>query len=133
MGGPRGDLAGAVDLDGARVIDARGGFVGPGLVDPHTHLVFAGERAAEFELRCPGASYLQIAHAGGGIARHHPRHPGRRATRRSSRPPCAAPGGLLAQGVTTAEVKSGYGLDVEAELQAAAGDPAARPRALQPT
>src|SRR3989442_8982547 len=49
------------------VIDAQGGFVGPGFVDPHTHLVFAGERSSEFELRCRGSSYLEIARAGGGI------------------------------------------------------------------
>src|ERR1700737_9314 len=51
------------------VIDAEGGFVGPGFVDPHTHLVFAGERSREFELRCQGATYQEIARSGGGIAR----------------------------------------------------------------
>jgi imidazolonepropionase len=51
-----------------QVIDALGGFVGPGFVDPHTHLIFAGERSREFELRCGGATYRQIAESGGGIA-----------------------------------------------------------------
>src|SRR5215813_6460645 len=50
------------------ILDAAGGLVGPGFVDPHTHLVFAGDRAAEFELRCRGVTYLEIARAGGGIA-----------------------------------------------------------------
>jgi imidazolonepropionase len=98
------------------VIDARGGFVGPGLVDPHTHLVFAGDRAAEFEQRCQGKTYLEIAQSGGGITRTV------EATRAASEdelvelalPRLAA---LLSHGVTTAEVKSGYGLDVENELK----------------
>ena len=50
-------------------IDARGGFVGPGFVDCHTHVVFAGDRSGEFEQRCQGKTYLEIAAAGGGIAR----------------------------------------------------------------
>jgi imidazolonepropionase len=99
-----------------QVIDARGGFVGPGFVDPHTHLVFAGERSREFDLRCRGATYLEIAQQGGGIA----------STVRATR---AAPEEalvelalprlrrLLEHGVTTAEVKSGYGLTVEDELK----------------
>src|SRR5687767_10058279 len=52
--------AGAVG-PGTEVVDAHGGFVGPGFVDPHTHLVFAGDRSREFELRCQGATYLEIA------------------------------------------------------------------------
>src|SRR5438105_1152635 len=63
--GPEADLPGDAD----DTLDARGSFVGPGLVDPHTHLVFAGDRSEEFELRCKGATYLEIAAAGGGIAR----------------------------------------------------------------
>src|SRR5688500_4088848 len=52
---------------GPRPLDDGGGFVGPGFVDAHTHLVFAGERSHEFDLRNQGASYLEIAEAGGGI------------------------------------------------------------------
>src|SRR5260370_23305622 len=51
------------------IIDARGGFVGPGFIDAHTHLVFAGDREDEFALRCRGATYLEIARRGGGIQR----------------------------------------------------------------
>lgn len=98
------------------VIDARGGFVGPGFVDAHTHLVFAGERSLEFEQRARGATYLEIAQAGGGIANTM------KATRAATvevlvalaRPRARR---LLSQGVTTAEVKSGYGLSVDDELK----------------
>ena len=54
---------------GTMELDAAGGFVGPGFVDCHTHVVFAGDRSGEFEQRCQGTSYLEIAQAGGGIAR----------------------------------------------------------------
>ncbi len=106
---------GAIGPD-TRVLDARGGFVGPGFVDAHTHLVFAGERSTEFDLRCQGATYLQIAQAGGGIVSTV------RATRAASEDELvqlALPRlrRLLEHGVTTAEVKSGYGLDVENELK----------------
>jgi imidazolonepropionase len=98
------------------VIDAAGGFVGPALVDPHTHLVYAGNRADEFELRCQGKTYVEISKAGGGIMRTVA------ATRAASEdelvslalPRLAA---LLSHGVLTAEVKSGYGLDVQTELK----------------
>jgi imidazolonepropionase len=101
---------------GTEVVDARGGFVGPGFVDPHTHLVFAGERSAEFDLRNQGATYLEIARAGGGILNTV------RATRAASEDELvrlALPRleRLLAHGVTVAEVKSGYGLDLENELK----------------
>lgn len=107
--------AGAVSST-TQVIDAKHGFVGPGFVDCHTHVVFAGERSDEFELRCQGKTYLEIAAAGGGIARSV------LATRSASldelvalaRPRLAR---LLRHGVTTAEVKSGYGLDVATELK----------------
>ena len=97
-------------------IDARGGFVGPGFVDCHTHVVFAGDRSGEFEQRCQGRTYLEIAAAGGGIARTVT------ATRAASEHELielAVPRleRLLRHGVTTAEVKSGYGLDVESELR----------------
>src|SRR5215471_7921152 len=98
------------------VIDAQGGFVGPGFVDPHTHLIFAGERSAEFELRCRGASYREIANSGGGIASTV------RATRATSEEQLVELGRrrlwtLLEQGVTCAEAKSGYGLSLEQELK----------------
>lgn len=114
--GPRSELpADAVDGTTERV-DARGGLVGPGFVDAHTHLVFAGERAREFELRARGASYLEIAQAGGGIA--HTVNATRAASAEElaalARPRLAR---LLAQGITCAEVKSGYGLSLEAELK----------------
>ncbi len=110
------DLEGTVDLDAARVLDAEGGLVTPGLVDSHTHLVFAGERAGEFALRCSGKSYLDVALSGGGIA----------VTTRSTQAASdrdlfdgavARARRLLAQGVTTIEVKSGYGLEAAAELR----------------
>ncbi len=110
------DLESAVDLDGARVLDARGGLVTPGLVDSHTHLVFAGERSGEFALRIAGKSYLDVALSGGGIAVTT------RATNAASDAALFDAAvlrvrRLLAQGVTTIEVKSGYGLAVASELR----------------
>src|SRR5258708_15805624 len=88
----------------------------PGLIDCHTHLVFGGERAREFELRLKGASYEEVARAGGGIVSTVA------ATRAASeenlltaaRPRLAA---FLREGVTTIEIKSGYGLDTASPLQ----------------
>lgn len=99
-----------------RVIDAGGGFVGPGFVDPHTHLVFAGERAAEFDLRNQGATYVDIGRAGGGIMSTV------RATRAASEDELvelALPrlARMLEQGITCVEVKSGYGLTCADELK----------------
>jgi len=96
--------------------DALGGTVIPGLVDCHTHLAFAGWRAEEFEQRILGRSYLEIAEAGGGIARTV------RLTRAASEDSLAErAAGFLEQmvslGVTTVECKSGYGLDREHELR----------------
>jgi imidazolonepropionase len=110
------DLDAAVDVSEARVVDARGGLVTPGLVDSHTHLVFAGERAGEFALRCTGKSYLDTALSGGGIGVTTRETQAatdaallETATARARR--------MLAQGVTTVEVKSGYGLTPATELR----------------
>ncbi|MFH2005689.1 MAG: imidazolonepropionase [bacterium] len=101
--------------NGAR-IDAGGKLVSPGLVDPHTHVVFAGDRSHEFALRARGATYLEIAAAGGGIRYTVA------ATRQASdeeleRSAALRIGALVARGVTTAEAKSGYGLTVADELR----------------
>jgi imidazolonepropionase len=114
--GPEAQMPAGAVTAGTQVLDAQGMLVGPGFVDPHTHLVFAGERASEFDLRCQGATYLEIAQAGGGIVSTV------RATRAASEEELlrlALPRlqRLLEYGVTTAEVKSGYGLDLESELK----------------
>jgi imidazolonepropionase len=142
-GGPqRGDTLGrlglladgAVAIDGGRILavgpttelrdrfaaeqelDAAGRVVLPGLIDAHTHAIWAGDRAAEFEMRLQGRSYMEILAAGGGIMATV------RATRAASierlieetRPRLAR---MLAFGTTTAEVKTGYGLDLPTELR----------------
>lgn len=99
-----------------RVIDGRGTLVTPGLIDCHTHLVYGGNRAAEFEQRLNGATYAEIAKAGGGIMSTV------KSTRAASEAELLASAlkrldCLLAEGVTTVEVKSGYGLDVETEFK----------------
>ena len=111
--GRRTELAG---YQAKKVEPLDGAWVTPGLVDCHTHLVFAGNRSAEYEQRLEGASYEQIAKAGGGIASTVG------ATRSAtldqlteeSRPRLHA---LMRGGVTTVEIKSGYGLDIESELK----------------
>ena len=100
----------------ASVLDAKDRWVTPGLIDCHTHLVFAGNRAREFEMRLQGASYEQIARGGGGIASTV------RATRAATDEELFSVAStrlstLESFGVTTVEVKSGYGLDVETELR----------------
>lgn len=99
-----------------RTIDGRGRLATPGLIDCHTHLIYAGNRADEFEQRLKGVSYEEIAKAGGGILATV------RATRRSSAEALAAAArprirSLLDEGVTTIEIKTGYGLDVENEVK----------------
>lgn len=103
-------------LNPVTVTDCQGRWITPGLIDCHTHLVHAGDRAHEFELRLNGASYEDIARAGGGIV----------STMRATRAANAAElirqtlprlDALLAEGVTTVEVKSGYGLSLADELK----------------
>jgi len=109
-----GNAADAPIADATVVHDCAGALMTPGLIDCHTHLVFAGNRAQEFELRLNGASYQDIANAGGGILSTV------RATREAteselleqSEPRLQV---LMAEGVTTIEIKSGYGLDLESE------------------
>lgn len=111
--GPRTALPDAPQRLASEVIEASG-WITPGLVDCHTHLVFAGDRAREFELRLQGASYEEIARAGGGILSTV------RATREASedellRQSLPRARALLADGATTLEIKSGYGLDFDNE------------------
>ena len=114
--GPRNDLPGEPAGLARRVDSAQQRWITPGLVDCHTHLVYAGDRAQEFERRLQGASYEQIAREGGGIL----------STVKATR--AASEGGLLAaslprartlrdDGVTTIEIKSGYGLELDSETR----------------
>jgi len=101
---------------GEEVLDAKGCVVLPGFVDPHTHLVFGGWRADEFEMRLAGKSYKEIAQAGGGILSSV------RATREASEEELYTRAlefvrEMVFWGTTTVEVKSGYGLDTETELK----------------
>ncbi|WP_119387986.1 imidazolonepropionase [Taklimakanibacter lacteus] len=100
----------------AQSIDCGGRLLTPGLIDCHTHIVYGGNRAREFEQRLNGVSYAEIAKAGGGILSTV------RATRAASEEELLKSAStrlesLLAEGVTTIEIKSGYGLDVETELK----------------
>ncbi|MBK3396853.1 MULTISPECIES: imidazolonepropionase [Methylobacterium] len=111
--GPEAGLPGAA-LAGAEVVDGEGRWITPGLIDCHTHLVWAGDRAHEFELRLAGASYEEVARAGGGIVSSVA------ALRKASeddlvRETLPRLDALIAEGVTTVEVKSGYGLDLASE------------------
>jgi len=103
------ELAGCIDEMGGR-------WITPGLIDCHTHLVFAGNRATEFEMRLQGKTYEEIAHAGGGIMSTV------RATRAATQGDLTTAASqrlraLAAEGVTTVEIKSGYGLDAETEIR----------------
>jgi imidazolonepropionase len=102
--------------DAAALIDGRGGWLTPGLIDCHTHLVFGGDRSAEFEQRLQGISYEAIARAGRGIAStvRATRAASAEALEQSARRRLEA---LRADGVTTVEIKSGYGLDRATELR----------------
>jgi imidazolonepropionase len=109
-----GPAAEAPTLDATTVVECAGRWITPGLIDCHTHLVYAGDRAHEFELRLQGASYEEIARAGGGIVSTV------RATRVASEDALTASAltrldRLIAEGATTVEVKSGYGLELDAE------------------
>jgi imidazolonepropionase len=112
--GPRAELPGDPATLARDVVALDGGWITPGLVDCHTHAVFAGDRAGEFELRLQGASYEAIARAGGGILSTV------RAVRAASEEELLAQSlprarALLRDGVTTLEIKSGYGLDFDNE------------------
>ncbi len=111
--GPRADLP---RVPAARRVDFDGAWALPGLVDCHTHLVYAGSRAAEFERRLRGATYEEIAREGGGILStvRATREAGEDALAAESRPRLAA---IAGEGATTVEIKSGYGLERDAELK----------------
>jgi imidazolonepropionase len=114
--GPAAQAPANVVSDPESALDADGGWVTPGLIDAHTHLVFGGDRAREFELRVEGATYEEIARAGGGILSTV------EATRAASSEELFGSaslrvGALVGHGVTTIEIKSGYGLDVATELR----------------
>ncbi|MBO9429763.1 imidazolonepropionase [Sulfitobacter sp. R18_1] len=112
--GPRGDLPQGYRALPAESLGQR--LVTPGLIDCHTHIVHGGDRAREFEMRLEGASYEEIARAGGGIVSTVT------ATRAADEAELLADAlrrvdVLIAEGVTAIEVKSGYGLDIETELR----------------
>lgn len=101
---------------GAETVDCEGRWITPGLIDCHTHLVHVGNRASEFEMRLAGATYEEVARAGGGIVSSV------RSLRTASedqlvRETLPRLDALLAEGITTVEVKSGYGLDLDNEVK----------------
>ncbi len=111
--GPEADLP--ERFSAGEALDLEGRLVTPGLIDCHTHIVHGGNRAREFEMRLEGASYAEIAQAGGGIVSTvaATRAAGEERLLAEALPRVDA---LIAEGVTAIEVKSGYGLDVETEL-----------------
>ncbi len=111
-----GPAANAPAFEARQQIDCGGRWITPALIDAHTHLVHAGNRAREFELRLAGASYEELARGGGGIVSTM------RATRAASEDELVASAlprldALLTEGVGTVEIKSGYGLDLPSELK----------------
>lgn len=112
--GPEADMPAAAS--GAEIIDCEGRWITPGLIDCHTHLIYAGNRANEFEMRLAGASYEEVAKAGGGIVSSV------KALRAASEDELVAQAlprldALMGEGVTTVEIKSGYGLDLDNEAK----------------
>ncbi|WP_441244692.1 imidazolonepropionase [Tardiphaga sp. 768_D3_N2_1] len=112
--GPASELPAGADAKTS--IDCEGRWITPGLVDCHTHLIYGGNRATEFAMRLEGATYEEISRAGGGIASSM------KATRAATEQQLVASGlkrldHLLAEGVTTIEIKSGYGLDKDTEIR----------------
>ncbi|MGE4480590.1 MAG: imidazolonepropionase [Acidocella sp.] len=107
----------AIEAD--EVVDCQGRWITPGLIDCHTHLIYAGDRAGEFEARLNGVGYEEIARAGGGIlgTMKATREASAGALRAAAQGRMAA---LLAEGVTTIEVKSGYGLSPDSEYKSLA-------------
>jgi imidazolonepropionase len=112
--GPAADAP--ADIDARQATDCEGRWITPGLIDCHTHLVYGGDRAHEFEIRLAGATYEEIARAGGGIVSTM------KATRAASEEELIASAlprldALMAEGVTTVEIKSGYGLSLRDEAK----------------
>jgi len=113
--GRQNDLTAELDSYAKQVFDCDGQWLTPGLIDCHTHLVFGGNRAKEFEQRLQGVSYEEISRSGGGIRSTV------KATRLASEDELVSSASarlkkLLAEGVTSVEIKSGYGLTTESEL-----------------
>lgn len=114
--GPREALPGSPETLASVVQEGEGGWITPALIDCHTHIVHGGQRAGEFEQRLMGASYAEIARAGGGIlSTVAATRAATEATLVESAERRLRP--LLAEGVTVVEIKSGYGLDLETELR----------------
>jgi imidazolonepropionase len=113
--GPEANLPASLAAQ-TETIDCEGRWITPGLIDCHTHLVWAGDRANEFEMRLAGASYEEVARAGGGIVSSVKalRAASEDDLIRQSLPRLEA---LMAEGATTIEIKSGYGLDVDSEMK----------------